>query len=365
MSKQPFASLTLKSLQAEIVSDGGKPFAARQVFEGVYRRNVRAFDAISNISRGLRSVLARRYDLRTLEVIRRADSPDGSFKLVLRLADGNVIECAYLAAGERGTACISSQVGCAMGCIFCASGQKGLVRDLEPFEMIEQVLLVRDRLIDLSAGREVPRGESRGSPAGAERLTNVTVMGIGEPLANLDNVLAALQIVNAPLGLNIGARKISISTCGLVKGIRRLADEEVQYHLAISLHAPTDKLRRRLMPAAARTPIAEILEAARYYTQRTGRKVVFEYVLIRDVNDSLDLADQLARLLGGLPCMVNLIPVNAVEHCPDLQPPAANQTGRFFTALKRSGIEAVLRQRKGADVAAACGQLRIQALGRH
>ena len=343
--KRPFASIMPEQLDSELADLGTRPFVAAQILRAVYQRNARSFDEMTDVPQDFRRALADRYALRTLEMVKRHKSPDGSFKLVLRLRDGHLIECAYLASGRRGTACISSQVGCRMGCIFCASGANGLVRNLEPAEMVEQVLLVRDHL-------------------GRRALTGVTVMGIGEPLANLDNVLAALELVNAPRGLAIGARKITISTCGLAAGIRRLAEWPVQVHLAISLHAAGDALRRRLMPEAAKVPVAELIGAARDYVRRTHRKVAFEVVLIRGVNDDLRHAEQLARLLGDFPSMVNLIPLNPTGAAPDLAPPGRTQAGRFLAVLKRAGIDACLRRRKGAAVEAACGQLRATLTGR-
>lgn len=344
--KTPFASLTPGDLERELTARGARPFVAAQVLEAVYRRNLRRFDDITNIPLTLRRELSERYALRTLEVLERSKAGDGSFKLLLRLGDGHVIECAYLASGRRGTACLSSQVGCAMACVFCASGRRGLVRNLEASEMVEQALAVRDAL---------------GYPGGKRQLTGVTVMGIGEPLENLDSVLRALETVNSPQGLGIGARRIAISTCGLPEGIRRLAECPQQYHLAISLHAATDELRRRLMPAAARrATVAEVMRAAREYFERTHRKVSFEVVLIRGVNDRLADAERLAALVGDFPAMVNLIPVNATEHAPELEAPGATQAGRFLAALKVAGIDACLRRRKGAEVGAACGQLRLR-----
>ncbi len=345
--RKPFAALAPAEFQRELAGEGCRPFVARQVLDAVYRQGVRTFDEITNVKLDLRRTLARRYALRALEVLERADSADGSFKLALQLADGHVIECALLAADGGGSACISSQVGCAMGCLFCASGEKGLVRNLEPYEMIEQVLLVRDQL-----------GET-------DRLSHVTVMGIGEPLANLDNVLAALERINASEGLGIGARKIAVSTCGLPDGMRRLADHGKQYHLAVSLHAPSDELRARLMPGAARAAIAEMLDAARYYARRTTRKVAFEYVLVRGLNDGPEHAEELGRRLGNFPCMVNLIPLNEVDHCPGLSPPSRGEVRRFREILERAGLDVAVRRRRGAEVHAACGQLRRRAEMRH
>lgn len=344
--KQPFASLTPDALATALAAHGAKRFVARQVLEAVYGRNARSFDEITNVSLELRRALSQRYELRTVKVVEHCKSPDGSFKLVLELTDGHLIECALLATGRRGTVCISSQVGCAMGCVFCASGEKGLVRNLTPAEMVEQVLLVRDRL---------------GYPDGRRTLSGVTVMGVGEPLANLDNLFAALETINSPWGLGIGSRKIAISTCGLPEGIARLAGYPRQFHLAISLHAPTDILRKRLMPSAAgAATVTQVMRAARDYVERTHRKVSIEYVLVREVNDDVKHAELLADLLGGFPVMVNLIPLNPTDACGDLKPTTKTQTGRFLATLKTAGIDACVRRRKGGTVDAACGQLRAR-----
>ncbi|NIA20744.1 MAG: 23S rRNA (adenine(2503)-C(2))-methyltransferase RlmN [Anaerolineaceae bacterium] len=340
--KQSIAAISPADLEAELLAAGHRKFVAGQVLQGVYGRNARSFDELTSLPKDLRRQLAGRYALRILEVAERRVSSDGSFKLALRLSDGHLVECAYLASGRRGTACLSSQVGCRMGCVFCASGKEGLVRNLEAFEMVEQVLLIRDHL------------------APGRRLANVTFMGIGEPLANFDALVAALDLINHPLGMAIGARKISVSTCGLVGGIRRLADLGVQIHLAVSLHAPNDSVRRRLVGGAGRRPIAEIIEAARYYFERTTRKVTFEYVLIAGLNDSLDCARELADLLGDFPAMVNLIPLNPVAAGADLAAPPRSVCRGFLTELKHRGVEACLRRRKGADLDAACGQLRAR-----
>jgi 23S rRNA (adenine2503-C2)-methyltransferase len=356
--KTPLASLSPEALDREVFALGAKRFVADQILKAVYERNVRSFDAITNLSLDLRRQLAERFELRTLKVAEHRAAPDGSFKLVLELADRNLIECAYLASDDgRGTACISSQVGCAMGCVFCASGSKGWERNLDVAEMVEQVLLVRDAL--------TPPPQSVAPESGARQLTGVTVMGVGEPLANLENVLAALETVNSPRALGIGARKIAISTCGLPEGIRRLAAAERQYHLAVSLHAPNDDVRRRIMPMAGRVAtIDAVLKACREYFERTHRKVTFEYALIQGVNDDEHQAAELAKVLGGLPCLVNLIPLNPTENCPDFKPSTKTRASRFLAVLERAGLEACLRRRRGAEVDAACGQLRAQRLGR-
>ncbi|MBN2584071.1 MAG: 23S rRNA (adenine(2503)-C(2))-methyltransferase RlmN [Planctomycetes bacterium] len=344
MSLQPFVAQSPAAIEAELSAAGYRPFVARQLLHNVYSLGLTSFDRMTDLPKRLREDLASRYALRTLQEVECREAADGSFKLALRLQDGNLIECALLASGSRGTACVSSQVGCAMGCLFCASGKRGLVRNLLPHEMIEQALLVRDRLGD------------------RERLANVTFMGIGEPLANFEALAVALERINDAAGMGIGARRITVSTCGLTAGIRRLADLGRQFHLAVSLHAPTDELRRRLVGRAAQTPIAEIMQAARYYFEKTTRKVTFEYVLIGGLNDAADYARGLVSLLGDFPSMVNLIPLNPVAACPELRAPDPAAVRQFLSVLEQGGLEACIRRRKGAELDAACGQLRIRVM---
>lgn len=351
-----FASLTEDELTERLVAAGYRPFVARQVMHGVYRHSARSFDEITTLPKELRAWLRQHYTLRQLAVEQISRTADDSFKLGLRLTDGNVIETAYLSdssgVGESsgdtggsggGSVCVSSQVGCAVSCLFCASGVKGLTRNLTSAEMVEQVLAARDHL-----------------PAG-RRLTHVTYMGIGEPLANVDALLRSIRIINAPWGLNIAARRISVSSCGLISGMQKLAASGLQIHLAISLHAPDDELRRRLMPNAPRASIREIIDAAREYAARTTRKITIEYVLLGGVNDSPDQARALAALVRGFPNMVNLIPYNRAAACPaELRAPSTQRVKNFLQTLRSHGVECCLRRRRGAEVDAACGQMRVR-----
>jgi 23S rRNA (adenine2503-C2)-methyltransferase len=266
-------------------------------------------------------------------------SSDGTRKLLLRLHDGQRVECVMIPEQDRRTACISTQVGCGMGCVFCASGLNGVARNLSAGETLEQLLRLRN-LLPME-----------------ERLTNVVVMGMGEPLANLDNLLQALAIAGRKDGLNLGARHVTISTVGLPAKMRRLADLGKQYHLAVSLHATNDELRDRIVPTNVHTGIADILAAADYFFEKTGRQVTYEYVLLGALNDGPAEARQLVGLLRGRHAHVNLIPFNDVEGLP-YRRPAAEAQHAFVEALRRACVSVKVRKRKGADIDAACGQLR-------
>jgi len=315
-------------------------YRAGQVWRWVFGRRAGGFGEMTDLPRSLRSRLEETFTLFTTEVLalRRAD--DGTRKLLLKLADGERTECVLLSDDRHHrTACISTQVGCAMGCAFCASGLDGLARNLSAGEIVEQLLQLA-RLLDPS-----------------ERLSHVVVMGMGEPLANLDNVLRALETATAPDGLGIGARRVTISTVGLPGGIRRLAEQEAPYHLAVSLHAPDDRLRAELVPSGRGVPIASILAAADDYFAKTGRRVTYEYVLLAGVNDQPAHAEGLARLLRGRPAMVNVIPLNRVPGLP-FRTPSGADTARFVELLRGRGLNAQVRYRKGEGIDAACGQLR-------
>jgi 23S rRNA (adenine2503-C2)-methyltransferase len=299
---------------------------------------------MSNLPRELRGALAAEFKpLGTLSV-RHLQAIDGTHKLLLRLADGQLVECVLIQEGGRHTACISTQVGCGMGCVFCASGLNGVTRNLTAGEILEQLIRLRNLL---------PPGE---------RLTHIVVMGMGEPLANLEALLEALEVATAKAGLGIGARHITISTVGLPAKIRRLADLGRQYHLAVSLHAPNDPLRSRIVPTNDKTGLEAILAAADYFFERTGRRVTYEYVLLRDLNDSTEQARELGRLLRGREALVNLIPFNDVEGL-HYRRPTPEKLSAFTEELRRQGVRVQVRKRKGSEIDAACGQLRRSALG--
>jgi 23S rRNA (adenine2503-C2)-methyltransferase len=288
----------------------------------------------------MREELAAEFDLYQSEVIRRAVSGDGTIKLLLRWPDGATSECVMIPAEARRTACISSQVGCPAGCRFCASGLGGLERNLTAGQIIEQVLHI-----------------SAEATASGARLSNVVFMGLGEPLANYDAVMRAVRTINADWGPNIGARKITISTVGLPKQIRKLADEGLQLNLALSLHAPTDMLRAELIPWAEKISIAEIISACRYYFDKTGREITLEYILLAGVNDRPVHASQLARFARQVRCNVNLLRYNPVEGLP-YDRPTSEASHAFVRELRDHGVNAHIRTSRGLDIDAACGQLR-------
>jgi 23S rRNA (adenine2503-C2)-methyltransferase len=334
---------TPESLRTWLQTLGQAPLRARQVFRWVLAGRAESFDQMTDLPRLLREEMARAFNVLGSRIERRLCASDGTDKLLLRLADGNLVECVLLHEDGRHTACISTQVGCGMGCVFCASGLGGLERNLTPGEILEQLVRLRNLL-----------------PA-EQRLTHIVVMGMGEPLANLDNLLTALDVATAKDGLGIGARHVTISTVGLPAKMKRLADLKKQYHLAVSLHAPNDALRTRIVPTNDRTGLVEILEASDYFHAQTKRQVTFEYVMLHEVNDQAEHAEELSRLLQGRQAHINLIPFNDVEGLPYRRPSQEALTV-FVTRLRRRGLVMHVRKRKGADIDAACGQLRRSTL---
>ncbi len=334
--------LSRAELAAWCQRQGEQPFRAEQIRRWIFGKRVNDFESMHDLPKSLRTAMAAGFKLFTSEIVRHQVASDRTEKLVLRLADGNHIEAVLMREPERITVCLSTQVGCAMGCVFCASGLLGVKRNLSTGEIIEQVLRL-DRLL-------TPH----------ERITNVVVMGIGEPLANLKALLPAMETLNEKGGLGLGARRITISTVGLPEKIRELARCGKPFNLAVSLHAPDDELRNRLVPVNEKTGMQAILEAADDYFRETGRRVTFEYVLLGGVNDGPEQARQLARVLEGRGAHVNLIPMNGVNELEFAAPTHARVTA-FVDTLTKAGIAATVRKRKGADIDAACGQLRLAA----
>jgi len=322
-------------LEQAIAGAGHKAYRARQILRWVYQRGVCDFSRMSDLPQPLREELARRLTVSPLHLSAERRARDGSAKLSFRLPDAAVIETVIMPYQARATVCISSQVGCAYNCAFCATGSLGLERDLTPAEIVGQVLHAR--------------------AASAAPVTNVVFMGMGEPLTNYDAVIKAVRITNQRACLNIGARHIAVSTCGLPHEMRRLAAEGLGLHLAVSLNAPDDELRSQLMPINRRHPVGEVVAAAREYARRTGRKVSFEYCLLQGINDSPAQAVATARLIQGFPCMVNLILYNQARGGFRRPRPAA--VAAFRRALREGGVEVALRRSFGEEVAAACGQL--------
>lgn len=320
---------------------------ARQIRRWLLAAGAESFAHMSDLPQTLRATLAASFHPFSTEIVRRLEAADATHKLLLRLRDGKLIECVLIQEDGRRTACISTQVGCGMGCVFCASGLDGVERNLTSGEILEQLVRLRN---------VVNRGSCLVDRT-ATRLTHVVVMGMGEPLANLDNLLDALECATAKDGLGIGARHITISTVGLPQRMRQLADTGKQYHLAVSLHAPNDELRSQIVPTNPQMGLAAILEAADYYHQRTGRQVTYEYVLLHDLNDSVAQAHELAQLLRDRQAHVNLIPYNDVADLP-YRRPTAEALADFVTVLRQARISVKVRKRKGSEIDAACGQLR-------
>jgi 23S rRNA (adenine2503-C2)-methyltransferase len=315
------------------------PLRARQLRRWLVAGRAESFEGMTDLPRNLRQALAADFEPLGTQIIHHAKSPDGTHKLLLRLVDGQSIECVLIQEDKRRTACISTQVGCGMGCVFCASGLNGVARNLTSGEILEQLIRLRNVL------------------KSDQRLTHIVVMGMGEPLANLDALIIALETAGAKEGLSIGARHVTISSVGLPAKIRRLADLGKQYHLAVSLHAPNDELRTRIVPTNEKTGLREILAAADYFFERTGRQVTYEYVLLGGINDVAEQANELVKLLRGKHAHVNLIPYNDVAGLP-YHPPAPADLSSFVNILRRSGISVKVRKRKGSTIDAACGQLR-------
>lgn len=332
--------LGLEELAAWCQSKGFPTFRAEQIRRWIFGRRANDFAEMHDLPKPLRDALAAEFSLFPAKRVQHLVANDQTEKLLLELHDGQLIECVLMREPDRRTVCISTQVGCAMGCVFCASGLLGLKRNLDRGEILEQVLRL-DRLL--------PKGE---------QITNVVVMGIGEPLANLKALTPALDTLNEKGGLGLGARRITISTVGLPDKIRELAQSGKQYNLAVSLHAPNDELRNRLVPVNDRIGIEAILNATDEFFEITGRRVTYEYVLLSGVNDEPHHARQLAKLLQPRIAHVNLIPMNGVTEL-DFVAPTAPRTEEFLQVLKSFQIPATVRKRKGADIDAACGQLRL------
>jgi 23S rRNA (adenine2503-C2)-methyltransferase len=328
-----------QSLKSWLAERGQPAFRAAQVRKWLFQGRAESFEAMSDLPKALRADLAAEFQLWTSRVVRHLKSADGTEKLLLALADGGQIECVLLRDGERRSICISTQVGCAMGCVFCASGLDGVDRNLTGGEIVEQMLLL---------ARLLPADE---------RLSHIVVMGMGEPLANLDHLLPALEEASADDGLGISHRRITISTVGLPRQLHRLCELNTRYHLAVSLHAPNDELRTRIVPVNKNIGLAQIMAAADRYFEVSGRRLTFEYVLLAGVNDRPEHARQLAALLAGRTALLNVIPYNPVAGLA-YQTPSANAINRFRDILVEAGINVKFRQRKGDQINAACGQLR-------
>lgn len=336
MEKRDIKDRIIEELTKDLSRMGEASYRAVQIFHYIYREGITDFAQAANIPWVLRERLDEAYYIKGLRVIEHLKSADGSEKFLFKLSDGNLIETVLISAKERRTLCLSTQVGCRFHCVFCASGRGVFKRNLLPAEMLGQILFVRHNL--------------------QRQVTNYVFMGMGEPLDNLEHLLTTLEIMNCRAGLNIGARRITVSTCGIVPGIKRLAESTVPVNLSVSFHAAQDKLRASLMPVNKRYPLAELMEACAGFVRKTKRRVTLEYILFKGINDAAEDAGHLARISCKLKAKVNLIGYNPVEGKTFL--PVEKQVAEgFMRHLSAKGIQVTLRESKGRDIRAACGQL--------
>jgi 23S rRNA (adenine2503-C2)-methyltransferase len=360
-------ALTRDEVAAHFKEWGEPAYRVDQVLSWLYQRRVSSWDAMTNLSKALREKLRAEFSLTNLELVRKQGARDTTQKFLWKLHDGAFVESVLIPANpglygdtaDRHTLCVSTQVGCAYGCKFCASGLEGWKRNLGVEEIVDQILTVER----WQTGQVSPKSEEATTKNEARTtdrfIDNLVIMGMGEPLANYDNLLKALRILNAPWGYGIGARKITISTSGLVPKIRQLADEPLQFRLAISLHGATDEVREKIMPVNRKYPLKELTAACEYYQKRKGKMITLEYILIQGVNDALEHTKPLAQLARKLHAKVNLIPYNKVEDLPWVRPSEEAQEA-FLAALEEQDVTSTLRREKGHDIDAACGQLRLK-----
>ncbi len=328
---------SLEELEQELIALGEKPYRAEQIFIWLYQEKVKSFEEMTNLSLALREKLEQNYTICNFQILKKQESSDGTKKYLFDVLDGNAIETVLMQYHHGKTICVSSQIGCKMGCKFCASTGIAFVRNLTAGEIVEQVLAVEQDI--------------------GEHISNIVFMGIGEPFDNYENVMKAIRIINHPKGLNIGARHISISTSGIVPRIYDFAEEELQCTLSISLHATSNEKRSAMMPVNQAYPLEELMEACRNYIAKTNKRISFEYALAKDNNDNLEDAKQLVHLLKGMLCHVNLIPINKIENGKFVKSSNENII-RFRDFLNEHGIVATIRRELGSDIDAACGQLR-------
>lgn len=345
MDKRDLKSMNLEQVKAVMEELGEKAFRAKQIYDWMHTKLVDSFEEMTNLSKALRDKLSENFELTSLNVVdKRESAKDGTCKFLFELTDNRVIESVLMKYKHGNSVCISSQVGCRMGCRFCASTLGGLERNLTPAEMLDQIYKIQKM--------------------SGERVSNVVLMGTGEPLDNYDNVLKFIQLLTDENGLNISQRNITVSTCGLVNRIKDLAEEELQITLAISLHAPNDRVRKEIMPIANKYSIKEIIDAVTFYYNKTGRRISFEYSLVEGVNDSEDNAKELIHVVRGLNCHVNLIPVNPIKE-RDFKQTQMQFVQNFKNILEKNRINVTIRREMGSDIDAACGQLRKSYMDEH
>jgi len=334
--------LTYEELEQFVIGNNQPKYRAKQVFQWLHA-GVKSFDEMTNLPKEFRKQLHEISFISTVKIVEKYESKlDGTIKYLLEIMDGNYIECVIMRYKHGITICISTQVGCRMGCSFCASTIGGLVRHLSAGEILDEVIFIQKDI--------------------GERISNIVLMGIGEPLDNYENVIRFLKNVNNPLGINIGYRHISLSTCGLVDGIMKLSEESMPITLSISLHAPNDHIRNMIMPVSRQYSMDELLEACRIYAERTKRRITFEYAMISGINDSLENAKELGNRIQGILCHVNLIPVNKIEE-RQYTKSTEEQINLFKAQLERMGIPTTVRRELGSDINASCGQLRRKRVG--
>lgn len=332
--------LNLVELESELKKLGEPSFRAKQIFSWIYKKSVIDFDQMSDLSPGLRKLLKQEFSILDLKLAKKAESVDGTQKLLFELGVKDYVEAVIIPTDTRVTGCISSQVGCKFSCKFCASGLNSFKRNLTCGEILQEVLYLKNHAPD-------------------KKLTHIVFMGTGEPLDNYDNVLKAIRIINSDYAFHIGARRITISTCGLIPEIKKLMSENLQFELSISLHSADDEVRSRLMPINKKYPLKELIKTCKEYFNKTKRQVTFEYLLIKNLNSDLQSALNLGRILQGCDFKVNLIPANAVKEC-GIEPPERKEILFFRDQLIKAGLNVTLRKPRGQDIDAACGQLRLR-----
>ncbi len=340
--KPSIYSLELHELKNWLSENGEKPFRADQIFDWLYIKRAKTVEEMTNLSKELREKLSSHFTFTALKTAVQQESADGTIKFLFELHDGYSIETVLMRHEYGNSICVTTQVGCRIGCTFCASTLGGLKRNLEAGEIVAQVVKVQQALDEVG-----------------ERVSSVVIMGIGEPFDNYDEMMSFLHIINHEKGLNIGARHITVSTSGIVPKIYKFADEKTQINFAVSLHAPNDELRTKLMPINRAYKLKDLMEAIRYYTEKTGRRITFEYGLFGGENDSVEHAEELAALIKGIKCHVNLIPVNYVPERNYVRTPR-NKIFEFEKTLKKNGVNVTIRREQGTDIDAACGQLRAK-----
>ncbi|NLY63124.1 MAG: 23S rRNA (adenine(2503)-C(2))-methyltransferase RlmN [Erysipelothrix sp.] len=333
----------LKDLEKYLEEKNMKKFRAKQLYAWLYKKRVNSFDEMSDLARDFRDVLKSEFDMSELTLKDKQESSDGTIKYLFELSDGHLIETVLMNNDYGKSVCVTSQVGCAMGCKFCASGLLKKKRGLTTGEMVKQILYVQKHLDERN-----------------DRVRNIVIMGIGEPFDNYDNAINFMNIVNDDHGLEIGARRITVSTCGLAPKIREFADGNYQYNLAISLHAPNDELRNKIMPINKVYPLSELLASLDYYSNKSNRRITLEYILLKGVNDTHECAKELAEIVKGRNAYVNLIPYNSVDEA-DFKSTSDLESLKFYDMLMKLNVKATLRAKHGDDIEAACGQLRAQA----